>query len=123
MIKNQKFVEEFSDQDWDSIAKIVPTKDAKKCHKRWLFIQKLGGNKTKWSKKEDEILKSLILSNGARDWSNIAEKLNDSLIEFIQNANEQEGSKLVFTARNGKQCRERWLTALDPSINKSQWSL
>lgn len=25
--------------------------------------------------------------------------------------------------RNGKQCRERWLTALDPSINKSQWSL
>lgn len=123
MVKNQKFVEEFSDQDWESIAEIVPTKDAKKCHKRWLFIQKLGGNKTKWSKKEDEILKSLILSNGARDWSNIAEKLNDSLIEFIQNANEQEGSKLVFTARNGKQCRERWLTALDPSINKSQWSL
>ena len=123
MVKNQKFVEEFSDQDWESIAEIVPTKDAKKCHKRWLFIQKLGGNKTKWSKKEDEILKSLILSNGARDWSNIAEKLNDSLIEFIQNANEQEGSKLVFTARNGKQCRERWLTALDPSINKSRWSL
>ena len=101
----------------------MPTKDSKKCHKRWLFIQKLGGNKTKWSKKEDEILKALILSNGARDWSSIAEKLNDALIEFIQNNkdkdSDKEASKLVFTARNGKQCRERWLTALDPSINKS----
>lgn len=92
-----------------------------------MFIQKLGGNKTKWSKKEDEILKSLILGNGARDWSSIAEKLNDALIDFIQNNkdkdSDKEANKLVFTARNGKQCRERWLTALDPSINKSQWSL
>ena len=81
-----------------------------------MFIQKLGGNKTKWSKKEDEILKALILSNGARDWSSIAEKLNDALIEFIQNNKDTdaEANKLVFTARNGKQCRERWLTALDP---------
>jgi hypothetical protein len=30
---------------------------------------------------------------------------------------------VTYTARNGKQCRERWLTALDPSINKKQWSL
>ena len=28
----------FADQDWEQIAEIVPTKDAKKCHKRWLFI-------------------------------------------------------------------------------------
>ena len=82
MVKKQKFVEDFNDQDWEQIAEIVPTKDAKKCNKRWLFIQKLGGNKTKWSKKEDEILKALILKNGAKDWSNIAEKLNDALMEF-----------------------------------------
>ena len=30
---------------------------------------------------------------------------------------------MIITARNGKQCRERWLTALDPSIKKSQWTL
>ena len=100
MVKNQRFVEDFNDQDWEQIAEIVPTKDAKKCHKRWLFIQKLGGNKTKWSKKEDEILKALILSNGAKDWSSIAEKLNDALIEYIQlnkdNPNEKEASKLIF---------------------------
>jgi len=53
MVKNSKFVEDFTEQDWEQISDIVPTKDAKKCNKRWLFIQKLGGNKTKWSKKED----------------------------------------------------------------------
>jgi len=59
-----------------------------------LFIQKLGGNKTKWSKKEDQILNDLIVSNGAKDWSTISEKLNDALIEYIQlnkdNPNEKD---------------------------------
>jgi len=30
---------------------------------------------------------------------------------------------MQITARNGKQCRERWLTAIDPTIKKSQWTL
>lgn len=72
-------------------------------------------------------MKALILNLGAKDWSSIAEKLNDALIEYIQQnkdiPNDKEDFKLIFTSRNGKQCRERWLTALDPSINKSQWSL
>lgn len=101
----------------------MPTKDAKKCNKRWLFIQKLGGNKTKWSKKEDEVLVQLISNNGAKDWSNIAERLNDAILEYIQNSNGTGKDKVTYTARNGKQCRERWLTALDPSINKQQWTL
>lgn len=119
MVKNAKFVEDFDDNDWGQIAEIVPTKDAKKCHKRWLFIQKLGGNKIKWSSQEDEILKQLILDHGAKDWSSISEKLNDTLME-IGGAG---GDKGAITARNGKQCRERWLTAIDPSIKKSQWTL
>jgi|TARA_B110000305_G_C19291691_1_gene564523 hypothetical protein len=45
----------------------------------------LGGNKTKWSKKEDEILKALIIANGAKDWSSISEKLNDAILDCIQN--------------------------------------
>ena len=101
----------------------MPTKDAKKCNKRWLFIQKLGGNKTKWTKKEDMTLVSLITSNGAKDWSTIAEKLNDAMLEYVQNPSPEDKDRATFTARNGKQCRERWLTALDPSINKKQWSL
>lgn len=123
MVKNSKFVEDFDDNDWEQIAEIVPTKDAKKCHKRWLFIQKLGGNKTKWTSQEDEILKMLIMEHGAKDWSSISEKLNDALIELLQGASNEDRDKMVLTARNGKQCRERWLTALDPSIKKSQWTL
>jgi hypothetical protein len=83
MVKNSKYVEQFDNQDWEKIAEIVPTKDYKKCHKRWLFIQKLGGNKTKWTKKEDEILIHLVEINGAKDWSSIAEKMNDTILEYI----------------------------------------
>jgi len=57
MVKHDKYVEDFQDRDWQKIAEIVPTKDIKKCKKRWLFIQQLGGNKTKWTAEEDEILK------------------------------------------------------------------
>jgi hypothetical protein len=51
------YVEDFTMTDWDQVAEIIPTKDAKKCEKRWLFIQKIRGNKTKWTNQEDEILK------------------------------------------------------------------
>lgn len=69
------------------------------------------------------LLVTLITSNGARDWSTIAEKLNDAMLEYVQNPSLDDKERTTFTARNGKQCRERWLTALDPSINKKQWSL
>lgn len=60
MVKHNKYVENFDEGDWEQLAEIVPTKDAKKCYKRWLFIQKLGGNKTKWSKQEDDVLRALV---------------------------------------------------------------
>ena len=123
MVKKEKFVEDFNDDDWQQIAEIVPTKDSKKCQKRWLFIQKLGGNKTKWQAKEDEILANLVQQFGAKDWTNIAEKLNDEILDFIHLEQQDGEEKIQCTQRNGKQCRERWLTALDPSINKQQWTL
>lgn len=118
MVKNNKFVENFTDEDWEQLSEIVPTKDSKKCYKRWLFIQKLGGNKSKWSKKDDEILRCLVQKYGPRDWSNISEKFNEVQQEMSLVSSEQ-----TCNQRNGKQCRERWLTALDPSINKKHWSL
>jgi hypothetical protein len=45
------------------------------------------------------------------------------MLEYVQNPSLDDKERTTFTARNGKQCRERWLTALDPSINKKQWSL
>lgn len=72
MVKHDIFVENFTIREWEKIAEIVPTKDAKKCEKRWLFIQKLSGNKTKWTNHEDDLLKHLVETNGAKNWSNLA---------------------------------------------------
>lgn len=105
------------------MAEIIPTKDWKKCEKRWLFIQKIRGNKTKWTNQEDEILKQLVIEQGARNWSNLANKLFMQINKFLNNLPEEEKEFYTFVQRNGKQCRERWLTALDPSINKSQWKI
>lgn len=83
IVKNDKFVEELTDADWEKISEVVPTKDSKKCQKRWLFIQKLSGNKTKWTKKEDEILTHIVVDQGAKEWSNVSERLNEMIQMFI----------------------------------------
>jgi len=38
MVKHDTLVENFTMKEWESIAEIIPTKDAKKCEKRWMFI-------------------------------------------------------------------------------------
>jgi len=55
-----------------------------------------------WSKEEDKLVLSLVQSNGAQKWTNIAHYL---------------------PGRIGKQCRERWHNHLNPRIKKNEWSL
>eukprot|EP01138_Halocafeteria_seosinensis_P008175 gb/GECG01008355.1/.p1 GENE.gb/GECG01008355.1/~~gb/GECG01008355.1/.p1 ORF type:complete len:368 (+),score=48.58 gb/GECG01008355.1/:1-1104(+) len=54
-----------------------------------------------WTEEEDEKLKELVLSLGAKKWSYIAQQL---------------------PGRVGKQCRERWHNHLNPEIRKEPWS-
>ena len=54
-----------------------------------------------WSPEEDRLLLQLVTQHGAKRWSFIAQKLR---------------------GRTGKQCRERWVNQLDPSITKEPWS-
>jgi myb proto-oncogene protein len=56
---------------------------------------------------EDNLLSSLVSELGLKKWSQIAESIK------------QAG----FTAKTGKQCRERWFNQLDPEINSSRFSL
>lgn len=56
--------------------------------------------KAKWTKEEDELLKKAISKYGTNNWSLIS--------------NEIQG-------RTGKQCRERWLNQLNPTLNKEHW--
>jgi len=61
-----------------------------------------GGNRNgPWTKQEDERLVELVNQHGAKQWSVVASQL--------------EG-------RTGKQCRERWINNLDPSIKKGAWT-
>lgn len=55
-----------------------------------------------WSKEEDELLTKLVTSNGAKDWTKIAQSL---------------------PGRIGKQCRERWHHHLNPHVVKKKWTL
>lgn len=55
-----------------------------------------------WTEDEDKRLVQLVQEHGARRWSFIASQL---------------------IGRNGKQCRERYLNHLDPSVKKDSWSV
>jgi len=54
-------------------------------------------NKGPWTKDEDEMLIELVNEHGTKQWSIVASHLK---------------------ARTGKQCRERWINNLDPTIKK-----
>lgn len=50
---------------------------------------------------EDEELRSLVMQHGVGNWAEIAEHLPD---------------------RRAPQCRQRWLSHLDPELNHSPWT-
>ena len=58
-------------------------------------------SKGPWTVEEDDILRSMVGENGAKNWSMIASAL---------------------PGRIGKQCRERWHNHLDPNIRKEKWT-
>lgn len=57
--------------------------------------------KNPWSRAEDELLTLVVEATGTKNWTKIAGHLS---------------------CRTGKQCRERWLNYLDPSIKREAWS-
>lgn len=61
----------------------------------------------KWLSEEDKILKSLIKKYKKKvNWEKISEELENHNI-----------------MKNSKQCRERWIHQLDPSLIKKKWTL
>jgi hypothetical protein len=89
-------------KDWENICQMVPGRNITQCHYKWSIYQKHIANKTPWSIEEDTLLTNIINIKGLSSWSIIARELNTAL-----NSN-----------RSGKQCRERWLNHLNPSISK-----
>ena len=62
-----------------------------------------------WSFNEDELLKSLVLSK-VNKWGFIADYLNSSIHSGIR-------------VRSGKQCKERWINHLDPTMKRDKWTI
>lgn len=87
--------------NWETVAKEFDSgKSAAACLNRWHSINKPNVVKGPWNVEEDKKLIDWIKTNGASNWT--------SCSEFI-------------TGRSGKQCRERWLNALNPLLKKGSW--
>ncbi|ETV66501.1 hypothetical protein H257_17071 [Aphanomyces astaci] len=80
----------------DSTASQSPRR---KRSKLTMINNKLG--KRPWTALEDQELAVAVQSSGASDWSAIS---------------------LLLPGRCGKQCRERWVNHLSPSVNKEAWT-
>lgn len=61
---------------------------------------KRGSPKNKWTAAEDQIIIQQVNLHGAHNWTQISNAL---------------------PGRTGKQCRERWIFALCPELNKDKW--
>ena len=92
---------QFGTGNWDLISKEMNNnKSAIQCLHRWNSIMKPTYIKGPWNVEEDKKLIDWIKTNGATNWSACA--------EFIP-------------GRTGKQCRERWMNALNPLLKKGSW--
>jgi hypothetical protein len=66
-------------------------------------------SKHPWSQREDELLTKVIGQHGTDSkWKKIAEEFNKASDECVY--------------RHSKQCRERWINHLDPSIKRGDWT-
>jgi hypothetical protein len=66
-----------------------------------LRFQQPGSKKMKWTPEEDDQLRVAVEAHGTDSWARVSSGV---------------------PKRNGKQCRERWLGQLSPSVSKDTWS-
>jgi hypothetical protein len=97
----RKAIQTSGEKKWRVIAKQVPGRTSVQCLHRWTKILKPGLIKGAWREEEDILLRAWVEANGPRAWAKCAQ---------------------VIKGRNGKQCRERWSNALDPSLTRGQWT-
>jgi hypothetical protein len=104
-------VQQYGDSDWLLVAKYGPPgRSNAQCFQRWNRSLKPGIKKGKWTADEDRLL-SYLVSKHIKLTSDTASKHKDKDgIRWPALCKEMPG-------RTSKQCRERWFTHLDPSLN------
>ncbi|CAK87741.1 unnamed protein product (macronuclear) [Paramecium tetraurelia] len=87
--------------NWIAIADYVPNRNPNQCAQRWKRLQ---GQRSRtnqfWKPEEDQLLLQLISQYGMK-WSKIAQ---------------------IFKNRNSKQCRNRFINALDPNLKQNSFT-
>jgi len=94
-------IQVLGDKKWRLIAQHVPGRTSVQCLHRWTKILKPGLIKGPWSPDEDLVLREWVEAHGPKAWAKCAQ---------------------VIKGRNGKQCRERWNNALNPSLTRGNWT-
>lgn len=88
---------------WTQVAKLLPGRNAVQCLHRWNKIRSPGqGKNCTWRPEEDAALLTWVKAHGPYYWT---------------------GCSRFVKGRNGKQCRERWKTVLDPAHRSENWTL
>ncbi|CAI5711351.1 unnamed protein product [Peronospora destructor] len=97
----KKAVAELGHRNWMAVAERVPGRDNAQCLQRWNKVLKPGLVKGLWSLEEDAMLMEMMLK-GYDNWRQVSNNI---------------------PGRTAKQCRERWRNRLDPTINKSPFTM
>ena len=93
-------VQRCNKKNWKKIASFVKGKSAAQCSQRWQKVIDPSIKKGQWTAEEDEILLAYVRTHGKpSNWA-----------------------KVCVDGRTAKQCRERFLSHLDPSLNKDKFS-
>jgi len=98
--KLREAVNKHGARNWKTIAKEVEGRDHVQCLQRWNKVLKPGLVKGPWTDEENSLLKELVPLHQS-NWAAIA---------------------ACISGRTPKQCRERWVLNLDPSINRNPFS-
>jgi len=86
---------------WTQIAKFFKDKTSNQCSQRWHKALDPSIKKGKWSAEEDEALRKAVAKHG-KSWKHVAKEI---------------------TGRTGKQCRDRYISRLDPEIKvNGKWT-
>lgn len=94
-------VAELGENHWKLISLRIGNRSPIQCLHRWSKTLKPGLVKGPWSVDEDELVVLWVKMNGTSRWAECAAGIG---------------------GRSGKQCRERWMNILDPSLKKGDWS-
>jgi hypothetical protein len=102
-IKLKNAVHKHGGKNWVAIAALVPSRTQTQCQSRWYgnlnpSIDRVPGRTGKWKEDEDIQLKAAVQTHGSKDWVAIA---------------------ALVPGRTKKQCKNRWYSALNPSIDRT----